>query len=242
MSQYLFKSQGINFSGSCVYLYVFHGFVAIIKPSVSYFNTIGGYIMVNLVLRIGLLSGVALLLFIFGCRPRKPVDEPAATQNLIIYGVIDTVMLCDDFGSIGRTLPVVDRYINIPSDLSLEEKVSLLLDSLSLISFNGLDIEVLSLKQTPDGQTLLQVNLQENETFSGPGSLPSYQSWFGYFQGSTGGLHTSIILRETILQPDYTGPGDWIDAVEFFYMGSPIVKYTWDHITLWGRITQARIQ
>ena len=212
------------------------------KSSVSYFNAIGGCIMVRLVLRMGLLSSVALLLFIFGCRPRKPVDEPAAPQNLFIYRAMDTVMLCDDFGRIGKTLPVVDRYISIPPDLTLDEKVSLLLDSLSLISFNGLDIEALSLKQTPDGQTLLQVNLQENEAFTGPGSLPSYQSWFGYFQGSTGGLHTSIILRETILQPEYAGPGNWIDAVEFFYMGRPIVKYTWDHITLWGRITQSRIQ
>ena len=198
--------------------------------------------MVRLVLRIGLFSSVALLLFIFGCRPHKPVDEPAATQNLIIYGAMDTVMLCDDFGRIGKTLPVVDRYISIPKNLSLEEKVSILLDSLSLIRFNGLSIELLSLKHTPDGQTLLQVNLQENEAFSGPGSLPFYQSWYDYFQGSTGGLHTSIILRETILQPNYTGPGNWIDAVEFFYMGRPIVKNNWDHIVLWGRITQSQIQ
>ncbi|HAJ99188.1 MAG TPA: hypothetical protein DCM62_04110 [Bacteroidales bacterium] len=221
---------------------MFSGIVAITKPSVSYFNALGGYVMVRLVFRIGLLSSVALLLFLFGCRPRQAVEEPAATQNLIIYGAMDTVMFSEDLGMIGRALPVVDRYISIPSDLSLEEKVSLLLDSLSLISFNGLSIEVLSLEQTPDGQTLLQVNLQENEAFTGPGSLPSYQSWFGYFQGSTGGLHTSIILRETILQPEYAGPGNWIDAVEFFYMGRPIVKYIWDHITLWGRITQSRIQ
>lgn len=57
-----------------------------------------------------------------------------------------------------------------------------------------------------------------------------YDSWYDYFQGSYGGQHTAITLRETLLQPGYQGK--WIDGIVFYYQGEPIE--IWDHFNFSG--------
>jgi hypothetical protein len=52
-----------------------------------------------------------------------------------------------------------------------------------------------------------------------------------YFQGSTGGACTTIMLVQTFLQNDYDG--SWLDGVESYYDGRPISDQ-WDHIDLSG--------
>ncbi|NLM92507.1 MAG: hypothetical protein GX168_06160, partial [Bacteroidales bacterium] len=60
--------------------------------------------------------------------------------------------------------------------------------------------------------------------------------WYDYFQGSMGGMNTSIVLRESFLQPDYDGV--WIDAVAFYYQGDPIGA--WDHLLLEGLLASGK--
>ena len=96
------------------------------------------------------------------------------------------------------------------------------------MQFNGLHIELQSL----DSQGIAHLNLKENDNYSGPTSLPICQSWFSYFQGSSGGLNTMITLKESILQKSYES--DWINGVMFYYQGQEIGE--WDHVSLNGLI------
>lgn len=64
---------------------------------------------------------------------------------------------------------------------------------------------------------------------------PHGYSWRGiYFQGSSGGGSTTVTLIKTFLQENYKG--EWIDGVEFYYEGKPIVENEWAHIFLSGTI------
>ena len=85
------------------------------------------------------------------------------------------------------------------------------------------------------GSIYVIVNLLEKDTYDGPGSLPSYQAWYDFFQGSAGGINTQITLEESFLQKEFNGP--WIKGVKFFYQSSPIEE--WDHINLSGLKTRA---
>ncbi|HSV77179.1 MAG TPA: hypothetical protein VLH37_09145 [Bacteroidales bacterium] len=162
------------------------------------------------------------------CR-REPVQEEFS--RLTIFGARDTLLP----GEIAmRTVAVAVQEISVPAAAELPEKVKLLADSLSALRFNGLEIEVLEITQDPVYGLVLKVNLAEDTAFSGPGSLPPYRSWYDFFQGSAGGMETSIILRATFLQPGIDG--EWIDAVEFYYNGNPIREGDWDHLILHGII------
>jgi hypothetical protein len=50
---------------------------------------------------------------------------------------------------------------------------------------------------------VLYVILKENPEYGGSESLGAYQSWNDFFQGSSGGAYTSIILTENILRRYY---------------------------------------
>ena len=169
---------------------------------------------------------VWLVLVFVGCGPR-PSQE--SMDELALYTTREVV----DTATASLTLvPSVDHMLEVPASLTLEEKMDILLDSLSVNHFGGLKLEVLSLEKTPEGETLLRVNLAESPDFVFPDSLGQYHSWYEYFQGSMGGQHTSIVLEETVLQREY--PGDWVDRVEFYYRGEPMG--TWDHAFLQGEI------
>ena len=74
-----------------------------------------------------------------------------------------------------------------------------------------------------EGKSVAVINLREspiNEEIAGPEEMIGHSWATYYFQGSTGGVLTSIKLVETFLQRDYRGP--WIDGVQFLYEGNQI--------------------
>jgi hypothetical protein len=168
-----------------------------------------------------------LLLFVSclaGCGPRP---EPAYTapETLVLYTGRDTLLPGE---TETRMVAVPDHELSVDPALAMEEKISLIAAALSDIYFRGLEIQVISLEEVEGTGLVLHINLLEPEAFDGPGSLPSYQSWYDFFQGSYGGQQTSIRLKESFLQPQYQGP--WIDRVRFFYNGQPLEG--WDHLVL----------
>jgi len=60
----------------------------------------------------------------------------------------------------------------------------------------------------------------ENSGFKTPDSSGKYLSWYDFFQGSSGGQHTTVVLTESILQRELKG--DWINEVEFYYQNEKI--------------------
>ncbi|MFO7575719.1 MAG: hypothetical protein R6W67_11250 [Bacteroidales bacterium] len=134
-----------------------------------------------------------------------------------------------------RQIPTVDRIVRIEKNRSILEKLTIIADSLSDYYFNGLGLEVtIDQDNSNKDSTYVIVNLLEKDSYDGPGSLPSYQSWYDFFQGSAGGLNTQITLEESFLQKEFYGL--WIAGVRFFYQGSPIEQ--WDHLNLSGLKTR----
>lgn len=120
-------------------------------------------------------------------------------------------------------------YIHISPDLPLIDKLRIIADKLSSFMFSDLPIEVVEIKEK-NNKLIAVVNLKEISP-----AVPNLPSWGrGYFQGSTGGYFTTIILKENFLQRNYTGK--WIDGVEFLYENIPIKEGDWDHISLYGTI------
>ena len=178
-----------------------------------------------------ILTQVLLLipvLLLCECRRTVPVEEAGKTE-LILYTSRDT-FLSDK--NLYQTVPVPDRSLFVDSTLSLEKKIRILADSLSVYYFNGLTLQLSGMDTMPEVGLVARIDLQEKDAYSGPGSLPSYHSWYDFFQGSAGGTNTTITLRESFLQPGYEGP--WINGVIFLYQGEPIGE--WDHIQLQGLI------
>lgn len=99
--------------------------------------------------------------------------------------------------------------IELNENLSLENKLKELGNSLSEKVFDKLPIEVKSI-DTIDGKKVATINLKDNENFK----------WSSKFQGSTGGEITSDSLIETFLQIKYNK--EWIDGVKILYNNEPI--------------------
>ncbi|HDR88948.1 MAG TPA: hypothetical protein ENN63_04880 [Bacteroidetes bacterium] len=168
------------------------------------------------------------VLLLCECRRTVPAEEGRKAE-LTLYTSRDTFLADKNLHS---TVPVPDRTIAVDSSLILEKKIRAMADSLSAYYFNGLSIELAGLDTIPEAGLVARIDLREKEEYSGPGSLPSYQSWYDFFQGSAGGTNTTITLRESFLQPGYEG--SWINGVIFLYQGEPIGE--WDHIRLQGLI------
>ncbi len=166
------------------------------------------------------------LFFIGSC---KNIDQRATTKILFpIYISKDVEIKNENYGI---TVPVIDRYIEIDSTLSLESKLRIIMDTLSINYFNGLELEIKNIDSTVIGK-ICKINLKESSNFNGPGSLKPYESWYDFFQGSTGGMFTTIVLKESLLQRAYKG--EWIDAIVFYYQDEKL-DYM-DHIDLSGII------
>ncbi|UCD95332.1 MAG: hypothetical protein JSU69_04585 [Candidatus Zixiibacteriota bacterium] len=121
---------------------------------------------------------------------------------------------------------VIERQVKIPAELSLEDKIQALADSLSEIRFKGLPMELRSLEMIGDNKVAI-MNLRELP----PEKRKDRISWRGlYFQGSAGGFLASRILPETFLQKPYEG--EWIDGVTFLYESDQISENKWEHVSL----------
>jgi hypothetical protein len=173
-------------------------------------------------IRLAILLGILVI----GCKTNKTpkeVDE---------FALFTAKEVFDSTSRTIKTVPIIDRFFLIPANKSLKKKINILLDSISKHNFNNLQIKSLGIDEIQNGNKLLKVNLLENPGFKMPESLGKYQSWYDFFQGSSGGEQTTIILTESILQRKFNG--DWINEIEFYYQNEKIGE--WDHISLSGII------
>jgi len=120
----------------------------------------------------------------------------------------------------GEKLVVGDVRVEV--DASLDEKLTKLTAELSRKVFK-LPMVYKGIEDV-FGQSIAVIDLMESDKEA------AEVSWNGlYFQGSTGGMVTSVSLTETILQKDYLG--DWVDGVKFLYEGK---KVDFEHVGLYG--------
>ena len=169
---------------------------------------------------------VIISVSLFGCKSKNTTIK---VDDFAIFSVVDKI---DTVSGTRNMIPLIDKHISIPATIVLINKISTLMDSVSCCNFNKLKIEVLGIDSADNNFKTLKINLKENPGFVIPDSLGKYRSWYDFFQGSSGGQQTTIILIESTLQKQYKG--DWIDAVVFFYQGELIGE--WDHINLSGQI------
>lgn len=180
---------------------------------------------------------LASILALNACRD-KPKEEPVSPEpvpvaetvyeTFTLYGTKDSLFAID---GLIRMVAVAEQELPLDQSLSIGQKLETLLDSLSARHFNGLEIAVRQVEENGDS-LIAHIDLRERPDYSGPGSLPLFQAWYDYFQGSYGGSQTSLILQETVMQRDFSGP--WIDAAVFYYRGQPMDMM--DHLDLSGVI------
>ena len=131
-----------------------------------------------------------------------PVEPAADEETLPVYGA----------DSNHQRIKV--SSVTVKTDEPLLNKMNYLGAEIGVKFFGGLTMEAKEIK-TVSGKKVLIVNLIE-----GSGAVGE-KSWvYDYFQGSTGGLMTSIALSETFLQKEYSGT--WIDGVQFLLDGEKI--------------------
>lgn len=141
-------------------------------------------------------------------------DAPKSVSSFNIYGA--------DSNTYDKALL---SQVSIEDKLMLEEKLEILAKQLSKEQFEGLGIELYKIDDE-EGKKIATMNLIESADDSDP-------SWIRmYFQGSTGGIVTTVSLDETFLQKEYDG--DWIDGVRFLYEGEKIM---FDHVESLGEIS-----
>jgi len=92
------------------------------------------------------------------------------------------------------------------------------------MALKGKEIEKSVIENNHKEETVLRVNLMENQGFD-PTQSPS---WFQYFQGTDGGTWTTKVLVSNFLQQQFKGL--WVDKVIFNYQGEEFGE--WDHISL----------
>ncbi|MBF4691872.1 hypothetical protein [Fusibacter ferrireducens] len=121
--------------------------------------------------------------------------------------------LLDDEG-----LPYIDHYGILSPNLTDEDKVKYLASYLQKHYFENVSIDVKSV-EIIDGKRTAIVNLTNLD--SSLGDKTTQNKWENlYFQGSTGGSMTEIILIDGFLQDQLV---DWpLDAVRFLYKNEPI--------------------
>jgi len=152
------------------------------------------------------------------------------TRDFNEFALYSTKEVFDSVVGYNKMIPIIDRYISIPTNQNLIKTATILLDSVSANNFNNLKLEVSGIYKNKDSLEILKVNLKENPGFKIPDSLGNYRSWYEYFQGSMGGEQTTIILIESTLQKQFKGK--WVEAVEFYYQNEIIGE--WDHVFLSG--------
>ncbi len=166
-------------------------------------------------------------IFLRNCTPSRE-EKTSETKTYALYSARDTFIQERNYY---KTIPKVDRKIRIADSLGLEAKLKRIGDSLSAIYFNDLQIEV-DLKSNGTRGKVAHINLLEKPGYNGPGSLAPYESWYDFFQGSSGGQSTTVSLKTSFLQPDCNE--EWINGLIFFYQGDSIGL--WDHLNLSGYI------
>lgn len=128
---------------------------------------------------------------------------------------------------------VVDRYIEVDSKMTIQDKIRNLCNVLSKDYFNGAKMELLEIK-TVEGLKVMKINLAEAKDLENDSEFNINRVWYHYFQGTTLGGNTTTLLTETLLQRHYKG--EWINAV-FFYWNHVPFPFEYGHVKLNGIIT-----
>ncbi len=171
----------------------------------------------------------AMATSISGCKQKKKTPpRPVTFHHLYLY---TTQEVSDPQTQVIRQVPLIERSIEMADTLSLEAQLNNLLDTLSATYFNGLKVSATVVTDSLQS-SIAKIYLQEPAGFVMPDSIGNYRSWYDYFQGSSGGEYTGIVLTETVLQRDYKGA--WIRSAEFYYQGKPFGE--WDHVLLTGEL------
>ncbi len=172
-----------------------------------------------------------LTLVFIGCKDKKKDDDIDIVKEEMFPIYIGKDTFIKEINAY-KLKPHKDKLIAINKNKTTAEKISSITDTLSKSYFNDLEINVSNIYSNDSIGIIADINLVEDSDYEGPGSLPSYQSWYDFFQGSHGGQNTTIMLKENILQRNYEG--SWIDGIVFFYQGDSIG--VWDHVNLHGVI------
>lgn len=124
----------------------------------------------------------------------------------------------------------ISLYMTIPKDASIKDQLDVLAQKLSNYNFRKLPINVLRIEEV-DNKKIAVVNLEETKKED---NLEVYSpTWnTGYFQGSAGGLITTVTLVDTFLQRDHEG--DWIDGVRFLYNNKETKEFEYEHVGLFN--------
>ncbi|MGL4737480.1 MAG: hypothetical protein ACRCW2_08525 [Cellulosilyticaceae bacterium] len=130
-----------------------------------------------------------MFVMLSGCGSKK--DEAITTSTFIIYDV-----------DVNDYKTTVSSTVEIPDQLSLEEKIQALCNTLSKVKFT-LPIELVSIDEVGK-RKIATINLRDGE---------EGKVWGSYFAGSTGAAVNVKVLSSSLLQKEYEG--EWIDGVCF---------------------------
>lgn len=98
------------------------------------------------------------------------------------------------------------KYLSIDDNLSIEEKIKIISNTISTICFNDLPIDI------DVDEKKVNVNLVE--------SKESHKSWKNDFLDENNLEETTLLLVKNLLQEDYKG--EWINTVHITYEGKDI--------------------
>lgn len=126
--------------------------------------------------------------------------------KLSIYSIDENSLEPNEVGS-----------VSIDSNMSLNDKLTELSNSISKTNFDGLNLTVKSI-DTVNGKKVATINLTDSAN----------KSWVERFQGSTGGQVTANTLIENYLQSNNKTNAEWIDGVKFLY-NNEVIEY--DHVS-----------
>ena len=170
------------------------------------------------------LNSVIILIFLIACGTEKTTSSK---EEILfpIYSIKETKT-----PTIVHSMTVVDQYISIEKQKSISEKVNILLQTLSSSYFDHTELELLETNKNC-GYSILKINLKEDESFADSSIYSTYSQWYRYFQGSTGGNHTAVTLKETLLQRFQKE--DWVDGIIFYWNNKPYPPES-NHTKLYG--------
>ncbi|MCA1757772.1 MAG: hypothetical protein LC649_09980 [Bacteroidales bacterium] len=179
---------------------------------------------------------IALLIIVVsaGCKSSNNADH-VSDEDINKYLILPLYNAMEiEVSGEWKTVPVADSYIRLDPESDRNTILNHIASELSSGYFNDLKIEILHQDGENGEDGMIKINLAEMDSYTGPGSVKAYNSWYDFFQGSAGGTNTTITLRESFLQRTYKG--EWIEAVQFMYMGEPFPES--DHVHLSGIITR----
>lgn len=101
------------------------------------------------------------------------------------------------------------KYLEVNEDITLEEKLDLIVNAISQECFNGLPIKV-----SVYNENIAKVELLEND------NLSSRVSWKDDYLNDQMKEYTLNVILKNILQEEYKG--NWIENIQLYYQGELI--------------------